>query len=268
MIGSEKEKEFLPMLLIFGKLYAVVKLNKECNILSKIVSMKKNVTILTILFLTIAVASEAQYYYAPPPYGRPRSRMGMRYRRPMPPRQRQAPPKKPAFQPTVNFSFGYGFPNLDKNQLASFYESYMGTATQKGPFTGAVDYQFSRNMSIGVMGTYGKVTAPYFDYNSTSAAPDFTGSLENWSVMLNIMSYMPTYSRQMEPYLRTAIGVNNWTQDYVDNAGNKAADVPEPSQLAYQVSLGTRINLSKGAGFFVEAGYGKYILNGGLTLKF
>ena len=229
--------------------------------------MKKNVTILTILFLTIAVASEAQYYYAPPPYGRPRSRMGMRYRRPMPPRQRQMP-KKPPFQPTVNFSIGYGLPNLDKNQLATFYESYMGTATQKGPFTGAVDYQFSRNMSIGVMGTYGKVTAPYFDYNSTSAAPDFTGSLENWSVMLNIMSYMPTYSRQMEPYLRTAIGVNNWTQDYVDNAGNKAADVPEPSQLAYQVSLGTRINLSKGAGFFVEAGYGKYILNGGLTLKF
>ena len=29
MIGSEKEKEFLHALLIFGKLYAVVKLNKE-----------------------------------------------------------------------------------------------------------------------------------------------------------------------------------------------------------------------------------------------
>src|SRR4051812_31659262 len=109
--------------------------------------MKKNVTILTILFLTIALVSEAQYYY-----GRPRMRT---YRRPAP--QRQAPPKRPAFQPTLNFSIGYGFPNLDKEQLANFYDAYMGNATQKGPFVGAVDYQFSRNMSIGVMGTYGKV---------------------------------------------------------------------------------------------------------------
>jgi len=219
----------------------------------------KKITVLTTVFLLIAIASEAQFYY----YGRPRMRM---HRRPAP--QRQAPPRKPPFQPTLNFSFGYGFPNLDKEQFISFTNAYMGTVTQKGPFTGAVDYQFSRNMSIGVLGTYGKVAAPYYRYNSTGTAPSFTGSLENWGVMLNIMSFMPTYNNQIEPYIRTAIGVNNWTQNYLDESGNKAADLPEPSQFAYQVSLGTRINLSKGAGFYVEAGYGKYILNGGLTLKF
>ena len=219
----------------------------------------KKLTVLTTVFLLIAIASEAQVYH----YGRPRMRM---YRRPPP--QRQAPRRKPPFQPTVNFSFGYGLPNLDKEQFISFVNAYMGTVTQKGPFTGAVDYQFSRNMSIGVLGTYGKVTTPYYQYNSTGSTPSFTGSLENWSVMLNIMSCMPTYNNQIEPYIRTAIGLNNWTQNYLDESGNKAADLPEPSQLAYQVSLGTRINLSKGAGFYVEAGYGKYILNGGLTLKF
>jgi hypothetical protein len=177
-------------------------------------------------------------------------------------------PKRPPFQPTLNLSIGYGFPNLDKDQLAEFIDVYKGTATQKGPITGAVDYQFSRNMSIGVMGTYGKVTVPYYDYNSNSSFPVLTGSLENWSVMFNLMSFMPTYNRQLEPYLRTAIGINNWTQSYLDPQGNKAAELPEPSQLAYQVSLGTRINLSKGAGFFFEAGYGKCILHGGLTLKF
>lgn len=221
----------------------------------------KKLTVLTTVFLLIAMASEAQFYY----YGRPRMRV---YHRPVPQRQRQAPPKRPAFQPTLNFSFGYGFPNLDKEQFISFANAYMGTVTQKGPFTGAVDYQFSRNMSIGVLGTYGKVTAPYYQYNSTGTVPPFTGSLENWSVMLNIMTFMPTYNNPIEPYIRTAIGVNNWTQNYLDESGNKATDLPEPSQLAYQVSLGTRINLSKGAGFYVEAGYGKYILNGGLTLKF
>src|SRR2546430_478347 len=132
----------------------------------------KKLTILTTVFLLIAFASEAQYYYY---YARPHMRT---YRRPAP--QRPAPPRRPIFQPTVNFSFGYGFPNLDKDQLVTFVNTYMGSVSQKGPFVGAVDYQFSRNMSIGVMGTYGKVTAPYYDYNSNSAVPTFTGSLENW----------------------------------------------------------------------------------------
>jgi predicted porin len=221
--------------------------------------MKKCLPILTLLLSAITFAGKAQYYY-----GEPRVRVHV-HRRPPPSNQY---PKHLPFQPTLNLSIGYGFPNLDKDQLAEFINVYKGSVTQKGPITGAVDYQFSRNMSIGVMGTYGKVSVPYYNYNSGSSLPAFTGSLENWSVMFDLMSFMPTYNRQLEPYLRTAIGINNWTQKYLDQQGNKAEELPEPDQLAYQVSLGTRINLSKGAGFFVEAGYGKYILNGGLTLKF
>jgi hypothetical protein len=108
-------------------------------------------------------------------------------------------------------------------------------------------------MSIGVMGTYGKVTAPYYDYNSNSATPTFTGSLENWSVMLNIMSLAPTYNNAIEPYVRTALGINNWTQNYLDQSGNKAANIPDPSELAYQVSLGARFNLSKVQDFILKA---------------
>jgi len=224
--------------------------------------MKKHFIILTIFCAVCSIESEAQYYY----YGRPRARVRVAPRRPQPPRRTQQ--HKNPFQPTLNLSIGYGFPNLDKEQLAVFYNSYMGTVSQKGPITGAVDYQFSRNMSIGVMGSYGKVSAPYYDYSSSGPAPDFTGSLENWSVMLNIMSYIPTYTQHIEPYIRTAIGINNWTQNYVDESGAKVAELANPSQLAYQASLGARFNISKNAGLYVEAGYGKYILNGGLTLKF
>lgn len=229
---------------------------------------------LTVLFLGFAAAAEAQYYYHTP---RPRVRYGRTYRPPvmqqripqrMPQQKRTAPLPKPAFQPTVDFSIGYGFPNLDKIQLATFFNSSMGNVSQTGPINGAVDYRFSRNMSIGLLGTYGKVSAPYYNYSSAGITPDFTGTLENWSLMLNIMSYIPVQSKNVEPYLRTAIGINNWNQEYVDAAGEKAAQLQDPSQLAYQVSLGTKINLSKGAGLFVEGGYGKYILNGGLTLKF
>ena len=131
-----------------------------------------------------------------------------------------------------------------------------------------MDYQFSRNMSIGVMGTYGKVSAPYYTYSNNTNKPDFTGKLENWSVMLNIMTYFPTNNRKVEPYLRTAIGVNSWKQDYINETGEKVYDLANPSDLAYQASLGARFNISKNAGLYIEGGYGKYILNGGLTLKF
>ena len=227
--------------------------------------MKKLITILVVLFSLTGLTSQAQYYYRV----RPRAQVRIRpqYSRPVPPPRKPAP-QKPPFQPTVNFSVGYGFPNLDKNQLAVFYNSYKGTISQTGPITGAIDYQFSRNMSMGLLGTYGKVSVPYYDYGSDGKYPSFTGSLENWSLMLNVMNYIPTNTRQVEPYLRTAIGINNWKQSYLDASGSPAAQLADPTQLAYQVSLGTRINLSKQAGFFVEAGYGKYILNGGLTLKF
>jgi hypothetical protein len=71
--------------------------------------------------------------------------------------------KRPAFKPTVNLSLGYGFPNLDKNYLPDeFYgavNAYKGNqSSQTGPFTGALDFQFSRYNSIGIMGTYGKAT--------------------------------------------------------------------------------------------------------------
>ncbi len=235
--------------------------------------MKKHFAVLSFLFLMVSVAGEAQYYRYHNP--RPRIRYGRVYTRPplvqqriTPQRGAPAPKSRPSFQPTVDFSAGYGFPNLDKNQLALFNNSYMGNTSQTGPANGAIDYRFSRNMSIGLLGTYGKVSAPYYSYNSDGTNPDFTGSLENWSLMLNIMSYLPAQGKTIEPYLRTAIGVNSWKQNYVDPMGNKAAIAADPSQLAYQVALGTKINMSKNAGLFVEAGYGKYILNGGLTLRF
>ena len=223
--------------------------------------MKKHIYFFAILLAGIAISIQSNAQY--------RSRVyisgGYRSKPPMIKKQR---PMRQSFQPSVNINLGYGLPNLDKNELAIFSNAYQGSISQQGPFTGSIDFRFSPMMSIGVMGTYGKVSAPYFDYNSSSGIPDFTGKIENWSVMFNMMSYMPIYNSKVEPYLRTAIGINNYTQSYLDENGNKAAIVSNPPQLAYQASLGAKFNLSKQAGLFLEAGYGKYIFSGGLSLKF
>ncbi|HWB26896.1 MAG TPA: hypothetical protein VG738_15540 [Chitinophagaceae bacterium] len=220
--------------------------------------MKKCFSIAALLTLLSVAGAHAQYggtrIYVQPGYARP-------YQQP------RRIVRGDNFQPTLNFSIGYGFPNLDKNEFAEFSNAYKGTYSQNGPVTGAVDFQFSRYMSAGVMGTYGKVTMPYYDYNSQSTTPAFTGKLENWSIMFNLVNYFPSYNKGFSPYLRTAAGVNNWTQSYTDGDGKKVADVPDPNLFSYQVSLGARINLSPNAGIYMEAGYGKYILNGGLTVR-
>jgi hypothetical protein len=195
-----------------------------------------------------------------PGYGR-----GM-YGRPYSRRPRQIRQAQPKFDPVVRFSLGYGFPNADVNQLAGFYNYYRGPVTQTGPLTGAVDVQYSRNASAGILVTHGQVSANYFDYNNASA-PALNGSLDNWSVMLNLMNYIPTNGGRVAPYFRTAIGLNIWKQDYTYANGNKLNSIPEPSQVAYQVGLGANISLSRNTGIFLEAGYGKYIVHGGVSFK-
>jgi len=184
-----------------------------------------------------------------------------------PPYARRRVQNLPPFKPTVNISFGYGFPNLDKYALAQFNNMYQGnTTTQLGPITGAVDYRFSRMMSIGVLVTHGKVSAPFYYYNAP-ATPALTGSLDNWSVMLNFVRYLSAGDR-VAPYIRTAIGVNTWQQNYSDGQGNKLNLGGTPDELAYQVGLGADFYLAKNAGLFIEGGYGKYILQGGLAFRF
>ncbi len=170
-----------------------------------------------------------------------------------------------SFKPSVNISLGYGFPNLDKNQFASTYYYYPGTATQTGPLIGSVDYQFNRAMAIGLLITNGMVNAPYYSYSSSS--PSFTGSLNNTAVMLDFVRYIPVTGKVVAPFIRTAIGINIWNENYTDPSGNKINFTSNPSDFAYQISLGANFYVAKKAGLFIEAGYGKYILNAGLAFK-
>ncbi len=237
----------------------------------KIKRMKKQTTILAILFVLISGITEAQYYggggmYMKRGYRRPPPRPMQRY-------QKYPKQKQQTYHPTVNLSLGYGYPNLDKNyfpeQFQGAINAQKGTDyNQTGPITAALDFQFSRYNSIGVIGTYGKVSVPYYDYSTSSTVPSFNGDLKSYSVMLNMMTYFPSYET-VSPYIRTAIGINTRTENYTYPDGSKAIVAGDNlTDLAYQVSIGTRFNMSPNAGFFIEAGYGRYIVSGGLTFRF
>lgn len=215
---------------------------------------------LLLLGCLISGAATAQYRY--------RGRMYMgnsqpRYRQQQPQRQQRI---NDGFKPSFNLSFGYGFPNLDKNNMLDFGNYYAGTASQTGPFMASADYQFSRTTSIGIMATYGKLNLPYYFRNDV--APTFTGKLENTALMLNLVNYIPG-SKTVSPYLRTAIGINIPHSSYLDDNTNAVvARSNDNNTVAYQASLGVKINFTPRAGLFAEAGYGKYIVAGGLAFKF
>ena len=196
------------------------------------------------------------------------SQFGMRrgFGRPIRPRFSKPRASHQIFKPSVDISAGYGFPNEDQQQLADFQNLYKGNVTQSGPLTGSINYHFIPGMSIGILATHGKVSVPYYTgFGPINLGPVLNGTLENTAVMLNLIRYMPGTPGLM-PYLRTAIGVNIWQSSFTDTQGNKIDPGPLPD-LAYQVGLGAKIKFSKNSSFFIEAGYGKYILQGGISLK-
>lgn len=169
------------------------------------------------------------------------------------------------FKPSLDVSIGYGFSNLDKYLLTDFYNYYSASGTQSGPIIASVDYHFTPRMAIGVMVNYGKVSRPYYSYSTGEQT--FTGSLTNTAILLNFTRYMGM-SQKIMPYTRTAIGINTGQSKYLASDGSKAADADNETSLAYQVGLGVQFNVTKHGGFFVEAGYGKYIVSGGLKMHF
>jgi len=214
--------------------------------------------IIAFLLKTNIAKSQVYMYPGPPRYYQPRPR----------PRPYRQPRLLLAhYDPVVELSVGYGFPNLDKTSMPEYYETYHNTPSQVGPFAGSLNYRFSHSTSIGLLVTHGTVNAPYYATNTNSATPAFNTRLDNWAFMLNLVNYLPG-NNVVSPYIRLAIGVNSWQQDYTDAYGNKISMEPTNlPDLAYQVSLGAKFKLTKNSAFFVEAGYGKYIVEGGLTFK-
>jgi len=171
-----------------------------------------------------------------------------------------------SFKHQVNIFIGYGYPNVDQNYLPRYKQMYHGDISQTGPLMGALDYQFSKKLSIGAIITHGRVSTPYYNYSSPTQEA-FTAKLYSWSFMLDVVRYIPM-SQKFFPYIRTSVGINSWKQDYTAIDGNKASVTPVslPS-LAYQAGIGAKFMLLGNAGVFIEAGFGKYVFNGGLSIK-
>ena len=95
-------------------------------------------TVFSVATIHFAIAQVGIGIGVGPGYGRGGFRGSYPTRYPRRVQKRQPQPK---FDPVVHFSLGYGYPNLDANELAGFYNYYRGPIIQTGPVTGAVDVQ-------------------------------------------------------------------------------------------------------------------------------
>jgi hypothetical protein len=171
----------------------------------------------------------------------------------------------PVFKPFVNIFIGYCYPNVDQNYLPRYEEMYPGHISQAGPLMAALDYQFNRKTSIGIIITWGDVRTSYYD--SSSHQEIFTAKLSSWSCMLDVVRYIPV-NQKVFPYIRTAIGINSWNQDYTDIDGSKASVKPVIlPRLAYQAGVGAKFIVVGNVAVFIEGGYGKYVFDTGLSVK-
>lgn len=176
--------------------------------------------------------------------------------------------KDEKFKLHFHVSTGYGIPNVDQSYLPEYYSFSRSRIYEKGPFTGSLDLQLNKKTSVGLLVTSGSVSAAYHNYNPNSPLQEFTGRFDNYSVMFSLNRYL-TVNSKIIPYTRIAMGVNLWKQSYIDSDGANAdvsqVDLPE---LAFQASVGVKLKIVRAIALFVDAGYGKYILNAGFSFSF
>ena len=226
------------------------------------------------LFLIVSSTVSAQIGIRLVPNMGMRMGMGMRYGYGARPygqqfyRQKRRPTMiDSTFKPHFLITIGYGFPNLDKGQFVQTYQYNYIANNYSGPLTGSLEYALSRNSAIGVSISHSKATATYYYNNGGQSSPQFYGELNNTSIMLNYKKYLYTNSEHVAPYTRSALGVNIWNERYYYPNGTTLNLSANPSELAYQLSIGSEFRIHSQSGFYIEAGYGKYILNAGLLLK-
>ncbi len=172
----------------------------------------------------------------------------------------------PTIKPFVNIFIGYCYPNVDQNYLPRYEKMYHKDISQTGPLMAAIDYQFSKKTSIGLVITRGIVSASYYD-SLSSTQEKFTAKFYNWSCMLDVVRYI-LVSQKIFPYIRTAIGVNSWNQDYTAIDGSKASVKPVIlPRVAYQAGIGAIFIVLRNTSVFIEGGYGKYVFDAGLSVK-
>lgn len=175
-------------------------------------------------------------------------------------------------------SVGIGGPNLVKKlfELSAtdgFSEEADAKVTGVGPYHVKYEYGVSKHIGIGL--SAGFVTVGYdrafqgYDYvNNVSVPAKETFSLTNFVFVPRINFHMGS-NKYVDPYFGLGAGYQLYNLKYTNTDPSGLSTFAFPaSGLAMEVVFGTRIMFSQNLGIYIETGYAKSLMQGGLTLKF
>ncbi len=162
------------------------------------------------------------------------------------------------------FSVQYGFPNTIKKSLESFFGFEQTNKKSIGPVSINYEYHLRPQLSVGVNISYASYSADYKDILGLATA--FTGKIRNTALMLQTIKYFETEG-DILIYTKGNIGLNLWSGEYIASNGSVFKNFNAPTPVAYNAVVGLKYGFGPSTFGYIEAGYGKYIVAIGLSVK-
>ncbi|MEO5643543.1 MAG: hypothetical protein ABIQ40_12760 [Bacteroidia bacterium] len=170
-------------------------------------------------------------------------------------------------------SIGYGFPNLGKS-IFNTYNTYNDFKVSGfGPMHVKYEYGVSDKIGIGVsvnIVTF-KVAwteAPY-SYSDSTVAYEHRIKSSAYSALARLNIHFATQEK-IDPYWGIGIGYSGRKYTYSSDDPNYTSGIAltNPIPIGFESTLGCRFFFTENIGAYIEVGFSKSIVQGGLVAKF
>ncbi len=176
----------------------------------------------------------------------------------------------------IHFSYGYGFPRLDNKRFDRWKDAVEYRVVGVGPLIFKAEYGLTRQLSLGLSATYIKYTSDFeqlkFDeYHQRNLFVKYGTVVDDIALMLRL-NYHWRVTPRSDIYMGGGMGYNIWkVEDFTkyppeDTTFNSF--FKKPSGIAAELSIGYRLYFRERNAIYIEAGYGKSIVQAGFVFKF
>jgi hypothetical protein len=176
----------------------------------------------------------------------------------------------------VHLSYGYGFPRLEDGGFKLHKDKNAYRVEGIGPFIFKAEYGLTRQLSIGISATYSQYTSDWeeqrFDaYHQRNLWFKYGTKLHDVAAMLRL-NYHWVVTPRSDLYIGGGMGYNYWKSE--DFTTFKPEDTlfnalyKQPGPFAAEITLGYRYYFRQRNAIYIEAGYGKSIVQAGFVFKF
>lgn len=187
---------------------------------------------------------------------------------------RPSEPIKSFGEGAVAFTAGYGYPNWGQIGIniildSSIYQRY-SPYKSVGPIHFRGEYGLSKSIGLGLSVNYnsfgGQWFRDYYQYLGYSKFYSENMSVKSISLMARFNLHFAV-SNQVDPYCGIAAGYKLITYKYHSDYPGVVYDYTGGLPVGFETTIGIRYYFSDIVGIYVEMGFAKSIIQGGISLK-